>query len=268
MLRLWIPIVPEHIWSKIPGDKAATYNSVPPVIGSGPFQVVEVKKGSYIRFAANKDYWKGAPKVDEVILRDLHEPGHHGDGPQERRHRRRRRPARCAVQRLEERTRHHGQARPLPVLRGAGDERLRQRRLAGEPRASRPQVPAGDQLGGRQGEDHRHGPQRLRGRRPVDHRAVHRRRLDADAGRDVRLRHGKGGPTARRRRLQGLERRRRQGGQEGQTHQAAALDPERVTGAAERRQTDRGLLRGARPEHRPERRERRHDQRRHLRLQG
>ena len=68
MLRLWIPIVPEHIWSKIPGDKAATFNSEPPVIGSGPFQTIEVKKGSYIRFAANKDYWKGAPKVDEVIL--------------------------------------------------------------------------------------------------------------------------------------------------------------------------------------------------------
>ena len=68
MLRLWIPIVPEHIWSKIPGDKAGTFNSEPPVIGSGPFQVIDVKKGSYIRFAANKDYWKGAPKVDEVIL--------------------------------------------------------------------------------------------------------------------------------------------------------------------------------------------------------
>ncbi len=68
MLRLWIPIVPEHIWSKIPGDKAGTFNSESPVIGSGPFQTIEVKKGSYIRFAANKDYWKGAPKVDEVIL--------------------------------------------------------------------------------------------------------------------------------------------------------------------------------------------------------
>jgi peptide/nickel transport system substrate-binding protein len=68
MLRLWIPIVPEHIWSEIPGDKAATFNSEPPVIGSGPFQTIEVKKGSYIRFAANKNYWKGAPKVDEVIL--------------------------------------------------------------------------------------------------------------------------------------------------------------------------------------------------------
>jgi len=68
MLRLWIPIVPEHIWSKIPGSKAATYNSKPPVIGSGPFQVIQDKKGSYVRFAANKDYWKGAPKVDEAIL--------------------------------------------------------------------------------------------------------------------------------------------------------------------------------------------------------
>jgi peptide/nickel transport system substrate-binding protein len=68
MLRLWIPIVPEHIWSKIPGDEASTYNSEPPVIGTGPFQVIDVKKGSYVRFAANKDYWKGAPKVGEAIL--------------------------------------------------------------------------------------------------------------------------------------------------------------------------------------------------------
>ena len=37
-------------------------------MGSGPFQVVEVKKGSYMRLVANKHYWGGAPKVDEVIF--------------------------------------------------------------------------------------------------------------------------------------------------------------------------------------------------------
>jgi len=68
MLRLWIPIVPEHIWSKVPGKKADSYQVKTPVVGSGPFQVTEVKKGSYLIFTANKDYFRGAPKVDEVIL--------------------------------------------------------------------------------------------------------------------------------------------------------------------------------------------------------
>jgi len=68
MLRLWIPIVPEHIWSKVPGKSADTYQNKPPVVGSGPFQVIESKKGSYTRLAANKDYWRGTPTLDEVII--------------------------------------------------------------------------------------------------------------------------------------------------------------------------------------------------------
>ncbi len=52
-----------------PGRQGGARSKLPaPIIGSGPFQTIEVKKGSYIRFVANKDYWKGAPKVDEVIL--------------------------------------------------------------------------------------------------------------------------------------------------------------------------------------------------------
>jgi len=68
MLGLWIPILPEHIWSKIkPVDAEKSFKNPPPIIGSGPFQTVEVKKGGYIRLVANKDYWRGAPKIDEVI---------------------------------------------------------------------------------------------------------------------------------------------------------------------------------------------------------
>ena len=69
MLGLWIPILPEHIWSKIkPEDAEKSFKNPPPIIGSGPFQTVEVKKGGYVRMVANKDYWRGAPKVDEVIF--------------------------------------------------------------------------------------------------------------------------------------------------------------------------------------------------------
>jgi len=68
MLGLWIPILPEHIWSKVkPADAEKSFQNAPPIIGSGPFQTVEVKKGVFVRLEANKDYWRGAPKIDEVI---------------------------------------------------------------------------------------------------------------------------------------------------------------------------------------------------------
>jgi len=69
MLRMLVPILPEHIWSKIDGKAAAdSFQNPPPIVGSGPFQVVEWQKGSFVRLEANKDYWGGAPKIDELIF--------------------------------------------------------------------------------------------------------------------------------------------------------------------------------------------------------
>ncbi len=69
MLGLWVFILPEHIWSKVPkGELAETFTNEPPIIGSGPFKVVEWKKGEYLRMEAYKDYWGGAPTIDEVIF--------------------------------------------------------------------------------------------------------------------------------------------------------------------------------------------------------
>jgi peptide/nickel transport system substrate-binding protein len=69
MLRMWIPIVPEHVWGEISGEDAAgKFPNDPPIVGSGPFQTVEVKKGEFVRLVANQDYWGGAPKVDEVVF--------------------------------------------------------------------------------------------------------------------------------------------------------------------------------------------------------
>jgi len=71
MLALWIPILPEHIWSKISYKAAeASFQNPPPIVGTGPFQVVERKKDEYVRLVANKGYWRGAPKVDEVIFQN------------------------------------------------------------------------------------------------------------------------------------------------------------------------------------------------------
>ena len=54
MITTWIPILPEHIWSKVsPKAAGASYQNKPPIVGTGPFQTVEVKKGDYVRMVAN-----------------------------------------------------------------------------------------------------------------------------------------------------------------------------------------------------------------------
>jgi peptide/nickel transport system substrate-binding protein len=63
MLALDIPIVPEHIWSKM-SDIGAEPQF--PMVGSGPYTVTEFKEAQFVKMKANKNYWRGAPKVDEV----------------------------------------------------------------------------------------------------------------------------------------------------------------------------------------------------------
>ena len=68
MVQTTIPIMPKHIWAKVdPKAAANSYANRPPVVGTGPFQIVEWKRGEYVRAVANKDYWRGPPKVDEVV---------------------------------------------------------------------------------------------------------------------------------------------------------------------------------------------------------
>ena len=69
ILSLFIPIVPEHIWDKVPPKAAGnTYVNKPPIVGTGPFQTTEVVKGRYVMMQANKNYWAGAPKIDRIIF--------------------------------------------------------------------------------------------------------------------------------------------------------------------------------------------------------
>ncbi len=69
LTRVWIPCLPEHVWGKM-GAKEATrsFQNDPPIVGSGPFQVVEWKRNDYLRMKAYKDFYLGAPTVDEVIF--------------------------------------------------------------------------------------------------------------------------------------------------------------------------------------------------------
>ncbi len=64
-----IPILPRHIWEEVKPDEAQSwYVSKPPIVGSGPYQVVKVKKGGYVRMVRNPDYWGKQPTVDEIVF--------------------------------------------------------------------------------------------------------------------------------------------------------------------------------------------------------
>lgn len=65
MLALDVPIVPEHVWSKV-GSIKDFANDKMPVVGSGPFVLSEHVPGQFIKLQANKTYWRGAPKYDEL----------------------------------------------------------------------------------------------------------------------------------------------------------------------------------------------------------
>ena len=70
ILQMWVPILPKHIWGKIsPTDAQNKFQNPAPVIGSGAFQVVDWVKDQYVRMDANKGYWGGAPKIDEILFR-------------------------------------------------------------------------------------------------------------------------------------------------------------------------------------------------------
>ncbi len=166
ILSMWVPIVPEHIWSKFKTyDAALKYLNSPPVVGSGPFQIVEWQKGKFIRCVANKDYWGGKPKVDQLVFQmytnqdtlaqdlklgtiDLAHRHPAGPGQSPAGRRRPRVAALCA------------EGLRLPVLQ------LLRGPVSGQPGAPRREVPPGAQLGGRHGQARRPGLPGLR--RPGD----------------------------------------------------------------------------------------------------
>jgi len=58
-----LPILPKHIWEKIDNPDASTVT-----VGSGAFVLTEIKPGEMFRMKANKNFFKGAPDVDEIVI--------------------------------------------------------------------------------------------------------------------------------------------------------------------------------------------------------
>jgi peptide/nickel transport system substrate-binding protein len=61
-------IVPKHVFEEYDAKALPKWNGQTDV-GSGPFTLTEFKKGQFARFAANPNFHKGEPAVDEVVVR-------------------------------------------------------------------------------------------------------------------------------------------------------------------------------------------------------
>jgi peptide/nickel transport system substrate-binding protein len=68
MVRLAVPILPEHIWKPIDEKAVQTYKNEP-IVGSGPFIFEQHQTGQFLRFKANPNYFLGAPKIKELVFR-------------------------------------------------------------------------------------------------------------------------------------------------------------------------------------------------------
>ncbi|MEU6239930.1 ABC transporter substrate-binding protein [Streptomyces sp. NPDC047024] len=69
MTALDVPIVPEHVWKNVTDIAKFNNDKKFPLVGDGPFTVTAYKPDSYVRLKANKDFWRGAPKFDNLVFK-------------------------------------------------------------------------------------------------------------------------------------------------------------------------------------------------------
>ena len=80
MLYLIIPILPMHLWSKIPSDELLTVDLWDPTyfpdgpIGSGPFRLMEFVTDSFVRFATYPGYYGGTVHFDQLVYKIYSNP--------------------------------------------------------------------------------------------------------------------------------------------------------------------------------------------------
>jgi peptide/nickel transport system substrate-binding protein len=65
-----LPILPRHVWEGIPDPRA--FSGLP--VGTGPYRLVEYRTGHGLRFVANPAYFRGRPRVAELVVPVIPEP--------------------------------------------------------------------------------------------------------------------------------------------------------------------------------------------------
>ena len=68
ILQMYLPILPKHVWKDVKIDKVGDFVNKPPVVGTGPYQVVEWKNGQSARLVRNKSYWGPQGAADEIVF--------------------------------------------------------------------------------------------------------------------------------------------------------------------------------------------------------
>jgi peptide/nickel transport system substrate-binding protein len=66
MLSSEVPIVPEHVWSKVTDVKGYQNTETLPAVGSGPFVLTGYQQGQSTTLKANDNFWRGRPKIDTL----------------------------------------------------------------------------------------------------------------------------------------------------------------------------------------------------------
>ena len=66
MLSSEVPIVPEHVWSKVTDVKGFQNTETLPAVSSGPFVLTGYQEGQSTTLTANDNFWRGRPKVDTL----------------------------------------------------------------------------------------------------------------------------------------------------------------------------------------------------------
>ncbi len=69
MLRSYWPVLPEHIWKNVaPGKAGTSYEMTYPIVGSGPFQTVQFKKGGFVKMVRNPYYYGPKPAIQQILF--------------------------------------------------------------------------------------------------------------------------------------------------------------------------------------------------------
>lgn len=62
--------MPQHILKDVDPERLYQHPFMQkPTVTNGPFKLVAYQKGQYVQFTANRDYFKGAPKLDELYFK-------------------------------------------------------------------------------------------------------------------------------------------------------------------------------------------------------
>ncbi len=70
MIRSWVPILPEHVWSKVDpeGARRRATPTTRPTWAPDPSRPSSGRRARYVHLVANPNWWGPKPKIDEIYF--------------------------------------------------------------------------------------------------------------------------------------------------------------------------------------------------------